>query len=147
MGVFVEMHGTVHLWHLHFPVCLSDFYILKINSRCLCLMCDFSPFLLCCCSAPRSCLTLCNPMDCNTPPGFPVPHHLLEFAPVHVHWIRDAIQPSHPLLPSSLALNLSQHQGLFEWVSSSHQVAKVLELQLQHQSFFAICQYQQTANI
>ena len=57
MGVFVEMHGTVHLWHLHFPVCLSDFYILKINSRCLCLMCDFSPFLLCCCSAPRSCLT------------------------------------------------------------------------------------------
>jgi len=120
MGVFVEMHGTVHLWHLHFPVCLSDFYILKINSRYLCLMCDFSP-LLCCCSAPRSCLTLRNPMDCNTP-GFPVPHHLLEFAPVHVHWVRDAIQPSHPLSPSSPALNLSQQQGLFEWVSSSHQV-------------------------
>ena len=63
MGVFVEMHGTVHLWHPHFPICLSDFYILKINSSWLCLRCDFSPFLLCCCSVPRSCPTLRNPMD------------------------------------------------------------------------------------
>ena len=67
-------------------------------------------------------------------PSFPVLHHFLEFA--HVHWVGDAIQPSHPLLPTSPpALNLSQRQGLFQWVSSSHQVAKVLELQLQHQSF------------
>ena len=68
-------------------------------------------------------------------PGFPVPLHLLEFAHIHAHWISDAIQPSHPLLPSSSAFSLSQHQGLFHWVGSSHQVAKVLELQPHHQSF------------
>ena len=71
-------------------------------------------------------------MDCSTP-GFPVLHYLLEFTQTRVHWLSDAIQPSHLLSPSSLALNLSQH--LFQWVSSSHQVAKALELQLQHQSF------------
>ena len=81
------------------------------------------------------CPTLCDPMDCSTQ-GFPVLHHLPEFAQTHVCWVSDAIQPSHPLLPPSPpALNLSQFQGLFQWVSSSHQVAKVLELQLQHQSF------------
>ena len=81
------------------------------------------------------CLILCNPMNCSTR-SFPVLHCLLKFAQTDVHWISDAIQPSHPLLPASpLALNLSQHQGLFQWVSSSHQVAKVLELQLQYQSF------------
>ena len=74
-------------------------------------------------------------MDCNTP-GFPVHHQLLEFAQTHVHQVSDAIQPSHPLLsPSPPAFNLSQHQGLFQWVSSLHQRAKVLEFQLQHQSF------------
>ena len=89
----------------------------------------------CCCSFSQSCLTLCEPMDCSMP-GFPVFHYLLEFAQTHVHWVSDAIQPSHPLSsPSPPALNLSQHQGLFQWVSSSHQVAKVLEFQLQHQSF------------
>ena len=78
---------------------------------------------------------LCDPMDCSTP-SFPVRHQLLELAQTHVHWVSDAIQPSHPLLsPSSPAFNLSQHQGLFQWFSSSHQVAKVLEFQLQHQSF------------
>ena len=67
-----------------------------------------------CCSVTKSCPILCNPMDCSTP-GFPVPHHLLEFAQVHVHCICDAIQPSLPLMPSSLsALNLSQHQELFQ---------------------------------
>ena len=66
----------------------------------------------------------------------PVLHSLPEFAHIHVHWVGDAIQPSHPLLsPSPPALSLSQHQGLSQWVGSSHQVAKVLELQLQHQSF------------
>ena len=64
------------------------------------------------------------------------PHHLPELAQTHVHWVSDAVQPSHPLSsPSPHALNLSQHQGLFKWVGSSHQVAKVLEFQLQHQSF------------
>ena len=67
-------------------------------------------------------------------PGLPVPHHLSKFAQVHVYCIGDAIQPSHPLMPSS-AVNLSQHQVLFQWVSCSHHVAKILELQLQHQSF------------
>ena len=64
---------------------------------------------------------------------FPVLHHLSEFAQTHVHWLGDAIQPSHPLSSPSPAFSFSQHQGLFQWVSSSHQVAKVLELQ--HQSF------------
>ena len=73
---------------------------------------------------------LCNPMDCSMP-GFPVLHHLLEFAQTHVHWV----SPSHPLSSPAPALNLSQHQSLFQWVGSSHQVAKVLELQLQHPSF------------
>ena len=74
-------------------------------------------------------------LDCSTP-GLPVHHQLLELAQTHVHRVSDAIQPSHPLLsPSSPAFNLSQCQGLFNWVSSSHQVAKVLEFQLQHQSF------------
>ena len=72
----------------------------------------------------------------NSMPGFPVLHCLPEVAQTHVHWLSDVIQPSYPLSsPSPRALNLSQHQGLFKWVSSSHQVAKVLELQLQHQSF------------
>ena len=74
-------------------------------------------------------------MDCGMP-CLPVPHHLLKFAQVHVHWIDAAIHPSHPLSsPSPPALNLSQHQGLFQRVSSSHQVTKELELKLQHQSF------------
>ena len=86
-------------------------------------------------SVPQSCQTLCNPMDCSTP-GFPVHHQLPESTQTHVHWVGDAIQPSHLLSPPSPpTLNLSQHQGLFLWVSSSHQVAKVLELQLQYQSF------------
>ena len=74
-------------------------------------------------------------MDCKTP-GFPILHHLLELAQTPIHWVSDAIQPSHPLSsPSPLAFNLSQNQGLFQWVSSSHQVSKELEFQLQHQSF------------
>ena len=69
-------------------------------------------------------------------PGLPVHHQLLEFTQTHVHWVGDAIQPSPPLFsPSPPALNLSQYQSLFQWVSSSYQVAKVLALQLQHQSF------------
>ena len=81
----------------------------------------------------QSCPTLCNPMDCSTP-GFPVLHYLPEFAQSHVHWINDTIQTSL-LLPSPPVFNLSQHHSLFQTVSSSHQVAKVLELLLKHQSF------------
>ena len=83
---------------------------------------------------------LCNSMNCSTP-GLPVHHQLPEFTQTHVHRVGDAIQPSHPLSsPSPPALNLSQHQGLFRWVSSSHEVAKVLAFQLQHQSFRWILQ-------
>ena len=75
-------------------------------------------------SVAQSCLTLCDHMDCSTP-GFPVHHQLPELTQTHVHWVGDAIQPSHPLSsPCPPAFNLSQHQGLFRWVSSSHQVAK-----------------------
>ena len=85
-------------------------------------------------SVTQSCPTLCNPIDCSMP-GLPVHHQLKQFTQTQVHWVSDAIQPSHPLLATSPAFNLSQHQGLFRWVSSLHQVAKVLEFQLQHQSF------------
>ena len=92
-----------------------------------------------CCLVTKLCLALCNLMDCSTP-GFPVLYYLEEFAHIHVRWVNDAIQPSHSLsLPSprspSPILSLFQHQGLFQWVDSLHQVAKVLELQLQHQFF------------
>ena len=86
-------------------------------------------------SVTQSFPTPCDPMDCSTP-GFPVHYQLPAFTQTHVHWVGDAIQPSHPLSSlSPSAFNLSQQQGLFKWVSSSHQVAKVLEFQLQHQSF------------
>ena len=77
---------------------------------------------------------LCDPMECSMP-GLPVHHQLPELSQTHVHRVGDAIHPSHPLSSPSPAFSLSQHQGLFQWVSSSHQVAKVLEFQLQHQSF------------
>ena len=92
------------------------------------MLCQFS-------SVAQSCPILCDPMACSMP-GLHVYHQLQESTQTHVHWVGDAIQPSHPLSsPSSPALNLSQHQGLFKWVSCSHQVAKVLEIQLQYQSF------------
>ena len=78
---------------------------------------------------------LCDPMNCSTP-GLPVHHKHLEFTQTHAHRVGDAIQPSHPLSsPSPPALNLSQHQGLLHWVNCLHEVAKLLEFQLQHQSF------------
>ena len=86
-------------------------------------------------SVTQSCPTLCDPMNCSTP-GLPVHHKLLKFTQTHAHRVSDAIQPSHPLSsPSPPAPNPSQHQGLFQRVNSSHEVAKVLEIQLQHQSF------------
>ena len=86
-------------------------------------------------SVAQLCPTLWDPMDCSMP-GLPVHHQLPEFTHTHVHRVGVAIQPSHPLLsPSPPAFDLPQHQGLFKWVSSLHRVAKVLEFQLQHQSF------------
>ena len=86
-------------------------------------------------SVTQSCLTLCDPMNRSTP-GLPGHHQLPESTQTHVHWVGDAIQPSHPLSsPFPPALSLSQHQGLFHWVSSSHQVAKGLEFWLQNQSY------------
>ena len=93
----------------------------------------FSPKILHCLqfsSVTQLCLTLCDPMSCITP-GLPVHHQLPELTKTHVHWVCDAIQPSHPLSsPSPTAPNPSQHQSLFQWVNSSHEVAKVLEFQL-----------------
>ena len=86
-------------------------------------------------SVAQLCPTLCDPMN-RSMPGLPVHHQLPEFTQTHVYRVGDAIQPSHPLLsPSPLAPNSSQHQSLFQWVNSSHEVAKILEFQLQHHSF------------
>ena len=101
--------------------------LVKKNKRVCSTVIQFS-------SVAQWCPSLCNPRDCSMP-GFPVYHQLLELAQTHVHWVSDAIQPSHPLSSPSPAFNLSQPQGLFQWVSSLHQEAKVSELQLQHQSF------------
>ena len=101
---------------------------------------NYKPFLnysqlVCCYSVTKSCLTLCNPMDCSAS-GFPVLHYLPEFAKTHVHWVSDAIQPSHPLRRLLLLpLIFLGIRVFFQWVVSSHQVAKVLELQLQLLSF------------
>ena len=84
-------------------------------------------------SVAQSCPSLCDPMDCRTP-GFPVLHYLSVLAQTHVHWVSDAIQLSSSVIPFS-SFNLSQHHSLFQWMGSSHLVAKGLELQLQHQSF------------
>ena len=108
------------LCNLFFP-----FYLISCNSSSDCFFC----------SVIQLCPTVCNPMD-GRMPGLPVSHHLPKFPPVHVHCISDAIQPSHPLMTSSpSACNLFQHWELFQWVSYSHQMTKILELQLQHRSF------------
>ena len=92
-------------------------------------------------SVTQSCPTLCDPMNRSTP-GLPVYHQLQEFTQTHVHWVGDAIPPSHPLSsPSPPALNLSQHQSLFKWVSSLHQVAKVLEFYLKSTVFSSLISY------
>ena len=124
----LNQRGTIRNYKSNINLCCVTYLLRYLNL----LVFIFSHS--CCCLVTKSCPTLWDPMDCNTP-GFPVLHYPPEFAQTHVHWVSDAIQPSHPLLPPSPALNLSQNLCLFQWVKSSHQVAKILELQLQHQSF------------
>ena len=113
--------------HVFYASITSWVYLLINQNSAIWILVQFS-------SVAQLCPTLWDPMDCSMP-GFPVHHQLPELSQTHVHRVGDAIQPSHPLLsPSPPAFNLSQHQGLFKWVSSSHQVSKVLEFQLQHQS-------------
>ena len=128
-----KVHATqdnVHRWYFYTESsCLNPCQILPWTHF------ELSYGYCCCCSVAQLCLTLCNPMNRSTL-GLPVHHQHPESTQTHTHRVGDAIQPSHPMSsPSPPAFNLSQHQGLFKWVSSSHQVAKVLEFQLQHQSF------------
>ena len=110
-------------WKPPASLCHHDYHLIQFSL----FSCLFS-------SVPQSWLTLCDPMDCSMP-GLPVQQQLPDFTQTHIHWAGEAIQSSHPLSsPSSLTFNLSQHQGLFKWVSFLHQVAKVSEFQLQHQS-------------
>ena len=135
LAVSYKIRHTVTIWHsnttlkyISLPPKNENLYSHACTPTFIMASFQFTSFT-------QSCLTLCDPMDCSMP-GLPVHYQLLEFTQTHVHWVSDAIQPPHPL--SSLsppAFSLSQHQGLFQWVSSLHQVAKVLEFQLQHQSF------------
>ena len=128
-GILVHSiyHLSVYMYNIRFTL-LTNFKM-------------YNMLLLSCFSVTQLCLTLCSPMDCCMP-GFFVPHYLPEFVQTHAHWVDDAIQPSHSLLPSSPpALNLSQHQGVFQWVSSSHQVTEVLQLQFQHQVAFCMADF------
>ena len=123
---YIQFHRSLSLW---FCVTYADFF--SCSNCMVSIVLSSVQFS----SVVQSCPTLCNPMECNTP-GLPVHHQLPEFTQTHVHWVSDAIQPFHPLSsPSPSTFNFSQHQGLFKWVSSSHQVARVLEFQLWHQSF------------
>ena len=115
---FILLWAKIQVWVKKKTHCLSHFLSLKFLRPC-----QFS-------SVAQLCLTLCDLTDCSIP-GFPVHHQLPELAQTHVHLVGDAIQSSHPLSsPSPPAFSLSQHQGLFQWDSSWHQVAKVLELRL-----------------
>ena len=120
--------AVLHTLHIHMKTLVSKSFI--FIQYILCISNGWTVFS----SVAQSHPTLCDPMNHSTP-GLPVHHQLPEFTQTHVHWVSEAIQPSHPLSSPSPTLNLSQHQGLFQWVSSSHEVAKVLEFQLQHQSF------------
>ena len=114
----LSLHSRMYVYthtHTHTHICIYYIYIY--------IYIQFS-------SVAQSCPTLCDPMNRSTP-GLPVHHQIPEFTQTHIHRVGDAIQPSHPLSsPSPPAPNPSQHQSLFQWVNSSHEVAKVLELQL-----------------
>ena len=128
-------HFFLLFWkgHLSFTFLVNFNYMIVLSNIVIFFYIQFSSVRIS--SVTQSCLTLCDPMNHSTP-GLPVHHQLPESIQTHVHWVSDAIQPSHPLSsPSPAASNLSQHQGLFKWVRSLHQVAKVLEFKLQHRSF------------
>ena len=130
---------------------LPETYGNRINSKYLkCKSLGSIHIPVSCFSFTKSCLNFSGPVDCSTS-GYPVLHHLLEVTQTHILWVGDAIQPSHPLSPTlSSCPQFSQYQGLFQWVSSLHQMAKVLELQLQHQSFqrlFRVDTFQDTSLI
>ena len=138
--IFPHERGTwTHEVTLHFLFFTLKFLWTYLHSTLQC-MCDcfivkWLPYSFQFSSVTQSCPTLCDPMNRSTP-GLPVHHQLPEFTQTHIHRVSDAIQPSHPLSsPSPPAPNHPQHQGLLQWVNSSHEVAKVLEFQLQHQSF------------
>ena len=121
---FIKIDSNVCLELLNFPLCLKQDSVWKPL---------FFLHLVQFSSVAQLCPTLCNPVNRSTP-GLSVHHQLPEFTQTHVHWVGDAIQPSHPLSsPSPPAPNPSQHQSLFQWINSSHEVAKVLEFQ--HHSF------------
>ena len=115
--VYLQFH--LHIKSFHWDYFTSSSQQLSEGDKAGILMLEKKKVIVtnfCCCSVPKSCPTLCNPMDWSTT-GFLVLHYLLEFAQIHAHWVGDAIQPSHPLSsPSSPTFNLSQHQGLFQWV-------------------------------
>ena len=137
---YISRHAkTLHSTHfLYYPPHKPLFFLPSIRLVRLICKCLYFVLMFLFSSVTQSYPTLCDPMDCSTP-GFPVHHQLPEFTQTNVHWVGDTIEPSHPLSSPSLpAPNPSQHQGLFQWVSSLHQVAKVLEFQLQHQSFQCI---------
>ena len=145
LGECVVQEHPPWQWH-HRPACLTPYFADEESEywrRCDVFLTSHSKVASCSLkyknstldiiqfsSVAQLCQAFCDPMDCSTP-GLPVHHQFPELAQTHVHWVSDAIQPSHPLSPPSPpAFNLSQHQGLFQWVSSLHQVAKVLEFQL-----------------
>ena len=120
--------GTMLLWAFQWTSLYGQVFFLALGFVPSNRIAQFS-------SVTQSCPTIGDPMDCSMP-GLHVHHQLLELAQTHVPHVGEAIQPSHPLSsPSPPSFNLSQHQGPFQRVSSSHQVAKVLEFQLRHQSF------------
>ena len=128
MPIFLLLFATISLKMIYSKYFLSS-SIFSLKSV-------WSFFSLHFSSVTQLCLTLCDPMN-HSMPGFPVHHQLPQFAQTHVHQVSDAIQASHPpLSPFPPDFNLSQHQSLFQWVSSSPQVAKLLEPKLQHQSFW-----------
>ena len=116
-----RFEGRIYVWFVQ-----HDIYLMPSTRPCTSV--QFS-------SVRQSCPTLWDTINCSTP-GLPVHHQLPEFTQTHAQQVGDAIQPSHPLSsPSPPVPNPSQHQGLFQWVNSLHEVVKVLEFQLQHQSF------------